>query len=771
MNKSKKKSRLTIGFLIDTVDTPYHLNILSAINDALQEKDANLICFQGGFISDDRNYYTTMNKLFDFANSNYLDGIIVLGTTVFRTARKQKILQFYNKFKDLPIVNIGEKIEGIPNIQTDNKAGMKKLIDHLIHHHHFKKIAFIKGREGVIDTQERLEAYIETLKANQMEIDKKMIVPGDFLTSSGIEAVKMFLDERKMRPDAIIASNDHMAMGAIEELARRGIQVPFDMAVTGFDNIELSQYSLPPITTVSQPYRELGRTAADILFDLIEKKAAPESVLLPTELIIRDSCSYLCSAKRVNPVPAGRNPDEKHLDHMMEYLRTANPLLKDQNSIRPVLENIINAFLSSIENNNRDDFFRFLNKMISDKVFENNEMFGLHSLIDSLRNTVLPSLTDAGKKALGEDICNHSLIIFTRQIAKNQILVYDELSTFQQTLNSIHQGLYMALKTREQIKILEKRLPELGIKSAFLSLFTNRKETRLKTAMVYDESGAINTAKSKEITAGENLIPEGLPLSGRRVTYIIELLVNQGIIAVEMVPIEKSVVYRSLREHLWIAFGSSKLFSELQEQKNNLSANLKELRMAMEGYLETMALILEARDPYTAGHQRRVSDLARSIAAEMRLSDDQIECIRMAGIVHDLGKIRIPAEILNKPSKLSDIEFALIKDHPAVAYKVLQNIDFPWPLAEVVYQHHERIDGSGYPLGLKGEKMRVEAKILSVADVIEAMASYRPYRPALGIEKALEEIIKNKGILYDPAVVEACLKLFNIKGYKFIDNK
>jgi putative nucleotidyltransferase with HDIG domain len=187
----------------------------------------------------------------------------------------------------------------------------------------------------------------------------------------------------------------------------------------------------------------------------------------------------------------------------------------------------------------------------------------------------------------------------------------------------------------------------------------------------------------------------------------------------------------------------------------------------MEGTINTIAKIVETRDPYTAGHQQNVSKLATSIAQEMKLPQDKIEGIRIASLVHDIGKISLPAEILSKPSKLTEIEYSLIKDHPQIGYDILKPIEFPWPVAQIILQHHERMDGSGYPRGLKTDEILLEARIMGVADVVEAMSSHRPYRPALGIDKALEEIFKNKSILYDPEVVDICLKLFREKGFKF----
>ncbi|HOO70996.1 MAG TPA: HD domain-containing phosphohydrolase [Spirochaetota bacterium] len=205
--------------------------------------------------------------------------------------------------------------------------------------------------------------------------------------------------------------------------------------------------------------------------------------------------------------------------------------------------------------------------------------------------------------------------------------------------------------------------------------------------------------------------------------------------------------------------------NERVKSEERLEESFQQLRKAMGGVIQAMAQTVETRDPYTAGHQRRVADLARSIADEMTLPYNKIEGIRMAGTIHDLGKISIPAEILSKPGRISPIEFSLIKGHPQTGYDILKTIDFPWPVADIVHQHHERLDGSGYPLGLTGDDILIESKIIAVADVVEAMASHRPYRAALGIDIAIDEISKNRGIFYDKDAVDACIKIFKVDGY------
>jgi PAS domain S-box-containing protein/putative nucleotidyltransferase with HDIG domain len=212
--------------------------------------------------------------------------------------------------------------------------------------------------------------------------------------------------------------------------------------------------------------------------------------------------------------------------------------------------------------------------------------------------------------------------------------------------------------------------------------------------------------------------------------------------------------------------GIARDITERKQAEEQLHQSFYNLEKTLEGTIQAITLMVETRDRYTAGHQQRVTHLACTIAREMGLSSKQIQTIRIAGLLHDLGKIFIPTEILSKPGRLTDIEFAIIKTHPKAGYDILKNIDFPWPIADIVVQHHERMNGSGYPSGLQGEEITLEARILAVSDVIEAMASHRPYRPSLGLDRALKEVIDNKGVLYDSDVVDACLRVFVEKRFK-----
>jgi putative nucleotidyltransferase with HDIG domain len=204
-----------------------------------------------------------------------------------------------------------------------------------------------------------------------------------------------------------------------------------------------------------------------------------------------------------------------------------------------------------------------------------------------------------------------------------------------------------------------------------------------------------------------------------------------------------------------------------EKTEQQFAQNTAKMERTMDGIIEAMTLAVEARDQYAVGHQQRVAKLAYAMVWEMGRLPELGHAVRTAALLHDVGKIFVPIEMLTKPGQLTQDEFATIKNHPKAGYEILKNIEFPWPIADIVLQHHERTDGSGYPSGLKGDDIRLEARILGVADTVEAMFHPRSYRPALGMDKALQQIAGDKGVLYDRDVVEACLAVFLDRGFKF----
>ena len=235
-------------------------------------------------------------------------------------------------------------------------------------------------------------------------------------------------------------------------------------------------------------------------------------------------------------------------------------------------------------------------------------------------------------------------------------------------------------------------------------------------------------------------------------------------------PIDADELTSQVKVMLRIKKAEDKLRSEKDILEEMVQKRTEKIKRVQENMMLTIARIIGTKDPYIAGHHERVSQLAVAIAREMLIPEEQIEGIRVTSMVHDIGKINVPAEILSKPGKLTDIEFGLIQQHTTTGYEVLKTIDYPWPIAEIVLQHHENINGTGYPYGLKDGDILIEAQIIRVADVVEAMSSHRPYRAALGLEAAIEELLIGRGEKYNQEAVDICVKIFKEGKFKFKEN-
>jgi HD-GYP domain-containing protein (c-di-GMP phosphodiesterase class II) len=315
-------------------------------------------------------------------------------------------------------------------------------------------------------------------------------------------------------------------------------------------------------------------------------------------------------------------------------------------------------------------------------------------------------------------------------------------------------GIRKEVKNREELNYAREELREEGkkagtIEAVYKLSVNNNGAIWLKdqaTVEIYEQDGiclslGFLTIVSKEMEAEDEL---------KKHHDQLEEIVH-----------ERTAALTKLNDQLKQEIAERKLAEEkLQQSYAKLQKNLDEI-------VHAMSLTVEKRDPYTAGHQKRTTELAMALAGEMGLSEHQIKGIQMAALIHDMGKISIPAEILSKPGKLNEVEMQMVRKHPQAAFEILKEIDFPWPVDLIVLQHHEKMDCSGYPQGLAGEDILLEARILCIADVVESIESHRPYRPGLGIDKALEEISNNRGILFDQNVVDACLRLFKEKNFQY----
>ncbi|MBN2736458.1 MAG: substrate-binding domain-containing protein [Spirochaetales bacterium] len=658
-----KANKIHIGYIVDWLDNEYQKQIAEGIIEAVNENSIKITLFEGAaYIPKDHD--AKKNYIFNLAKTSRIDGLIIQAVSLSHYFKTLTNLKDFCDSYSQPAVCIGLEIPGHPSIVPSHLQGFEDLLNHLIIDHGYKKFLLVTGPEDNNEVQMRIEMFKKVVEKHNLEINSSHIINGEFIHSRAYAAIKNFLKNNSFDFDAIVSFNDDMAFGIIQALKELSINVPDNVAISGFDNVSESAYFEPGLSTIDQNLKEQGRQAVLTLLKRINGQKVPEKIDIETKAVIRESCG--CKNENIK--------DRSIQSTNNEYLR-----LKERNR-----------------------------------------------LIDDFRTTNI-NIRLRGKKIWDLLVSKLSFL----EVSMVIVVLFDKKS---------------------------KSLPT--------------EYSRIPFAYI-DANINIDTTK---IFLTEELIPQELQLNLYQ-SYIIEPISHEDKVFGYLVFNYKSDlldIYRTLRNILSNIFFEGILFKRVKmqkdiliKQKKQLKENLDYMRSAMSAFIETLVKTVEIKDPYTAGHQRRVSDLARSIALELGLGEFEVEGIRMAGIIHDLGKIYVPTEILNKPGKLRDMEFRLIKTHPTVAYDILKSIHFPWPIADIVLQHHEHLDGTGYPNNLKKNDILLAARIIAVADVVEAMASHRPYRPSLGVDKALTEIFSKKDVFFDAEIVDICIRLFTQKDYNF----
>ncbi|MBN1411226.1 MAG: substrate-binding domain-containing protein [Spirochaetales bacterium] len=767
-----KQSR--IGILIDTLDSDYQTAISNSILSAGTHLGINLLFFIGGRLKSPDEYEAQRNNLYNFVTQNNCDGLIIVAPCLKTFLNDKEFVEFIKRFSNIPMVAIGLETKNIHSILTDN-SGLEELMNHFIHEHGKKHFAFVKGPESHFDAQERFNIFKKALKLNGVHLDHNLIVQGNFAYQSGEDAVRTLLDERKARVDAVIAANDYMALGVVSGLISRKIKVPWKIGVSGFDDIFISQFASPPLTSVSQPYDEIGRLAVESCLDIIRGKDVPLKQVLKTKPVIRESCGCfservkmffaLTESKNSKPVsPAKKEGKTEVCSRLHEFLRAKNLNLDIDDG---VCELLYGAFLSDIENNEGLEFLRAINEILNTS-YAGGFYQSFTSFLAYMRRNMLDLFNEIDVLHRAENLWLQALVLTNEKIEQQANMDSSREINIKANLASFFDALMVNKQSiSESLEIFAKVLCEIGFNNCYITLFNEENSNRFEESRLIFalENGKTVFKNEKGITfKTRELLPKQYSMRENPSALVMDFINFStqpvGCILFEMKP-SFGYTYVELRRQIGNSLEEILLNTHVKQQQEKLESNLITLQKTIAAFIKTLEVMVEKKDPYTAGHQRRVAIIAKAIAMEMNLSEHMVESIEMAGIIHDLGKMNIPTEILNKPGKLETLEFNFIKVHPQGAYDILKQIDFPWPIADIVLQHHEKLDGSGYPKGLKGDEICLEAKIIAVADILEAMSSHRPYRAALGLEKALEEIVKNKGILYDPSVIEACFKLLD----------
>jgi DNA-binding LacI/PurR family transcriptional regulator len=803
----KVKLRPIIGFLTCGFEgDPVGYQLWSGIYNHAQKRGVDLLCFPGNPPYSPIAFKAKANAVYDLVSTDNLNGLLVWGAGLSVDSGTAQVTALFQRFLSIPTVSISFRVPGIPNIGIDNYQGIYELVAHLIQEHGLRRIAFIRGPEHHLEAELRYQAYRDALSEFGLPWQSSLIYQGAFSQQSGYEAVNYLLDQQASHFEAVLAANDRMAIGALEAFAARGLRVPEEYVVAGFDDIEESKYINPPLTTSQQPFAEMGAQAVEMLISLLNGQNIPEYFQLPTKPKFRHSCGCLSQAliqaragggnvsdktSALNEIavsgetqvlnegapankeassPKGNGIFERRKFIVTELMAAAN---HSMTNLKPTwAETLFDSFYHDLKINDPEIFIHTLNQLLNQTILAENDVVLWHGILSTLRRLLLPHLSAEKTISRAEDLWQQAQVLIGEAAEHHQAYHMLIVKRQAQRLHATSQELGASFTISELINKAAQELPDIGIPSCYLSLYEEQNAEWSRLILAYNQNGRFDLDPKKgQRFPSRQLVPDGCLWSEEhpRAIVVEPLFFHEkqfGFILFEVGPLE-GLVYEVLQSELSSTIYRAFLFQERQQAENDLTQSLATVKKAMEGAVQSMALTVEMRDPYTAGHQRRVSQLACAIALEMSLPADQIEGIKMAAIIHDVGKIAIPAEILSKPAKLNEIELAMIRTHPQIGYDILKTIEFPWPIAQIVLQHHRRIDGSGYPSDIDGINILLEAKIIGVADVVDALLSHRPYRPGLGLDKALEEITKNRGLLYDAQVVDICLHLFLKGSFEF----
>jgi len=590
VQKGKVKKRPTIGFLIDVFYDQYQMEIWSGVSEASVKEDVNLVCFCGGaFKSPYEN--DARPKVYNLIHKKDIDGLIILSSTIGNFISKQELKKFCATFTGIPTLSIGSIIQGVPGIVVDSDQSMFELVAHCIQEHDCRRIAFIKGTDANDDAARRFAVYKKTLAHFDIPFDPRLVVPGDFVYGSGKRAVSILFDERKVKVDAIIGSNDLTAIDVIETLHSRGISVPEQIKVVGFDNIEEGKYIKPKLTTVSQPVYSLGFRAVMLMKQWLKTGEIAQITQVPTYLKIRQSCGCLIKKPQKHLIEKYKELQEKEDsefsldDNVFESIKRELSSINIQDCNKNIIFDYANTlytiFHIAIKYKRPQVFIDNLENMVCESRQYNLRIDKWKQAVQNIFRILFVSF----KSTEYEETLNCLYVHFTelmRDIEKREHVKFNILTErIAAELHRFSQKLIITFNLEKlKPKIIEV-ISKLDIKKIFIchSLLINGKEQKVVPILAYDAQTKISEGFPKSAFPKDSLIEECLNLAGKRITYIaMPLFIETELLgfAVFEPSLFKGIIYENLTVQLSSALKSAFIVEELQKNADELHKSLHE---------------------------------------------------------------------------------------------------------------------------------------------------------------------------------------------------
>ncbi|MBN1798761.1 MAG: diguanylate cyclase [Spirochaetales bacterium] len=602
-----KKKRYTIGFIFGDFYGAYTANLFYNIVKTCREYDQNILGFGGGFLAspDQSVLGENCNFIYDLVNKENVDGIIIEGSIGNFISRKM-MLDFLKKYAGIPMVNIGTNIEGINNILIDNKKGMEDLVTHLVEYHNYKKIAFVEGTEGNFEAIARYKAYEKVLKQHNIPIDKNLVTNGNFNYFGGVKAYQTLFEERKADIDAIVCANDYMAISIILEMQKHGYKVPDDAAVTGFDDTEESLTTKPTLTTIKQPFYDIGQESVKMLLSLLEGKKVPDKIVLPTEFLIRESCGCKVADKLYHIKSSGITKtvtkDDKNecIDEISININKELPFLINKISVKQWVKDIIDSYNTINGGENRDRLFERFLILFHKLIDSNEEILTIYRFISIFYSSIINRLTVENERENVLHLWIDTVILFG-------LLIKDELSDKKAKFKleshvvfDINENFINTFNFEQLKEAILDNLTHFQFNSFFICLFEDETLEKSKILIAYDKN------KREKIRfdsfPSKNLLPSKINKNKRFEYVVMSLNFKDEYFGYVIYDIQTLTcfIYETLSVQISGAIKGSRLTNELYEYTTQLETKVKERTIELENANEKLKKLDELKNDFIA---------------------------------------------------------------------------------------------------------------------------------------------------------------------------
>jgi PAS domain S-box-containing protein len=589
----RHKTRPTIGFLTHVISDEYGSPLWAGILDAAFEADANLICFPGWDLNSPRSFEVQANVLYDLVSAESVDGLVISGGPMSNFAGLKGFKNFCNRYRPLPIVNIAVALEGIPTASIDNYQGVREVMAHLIEVHGYRRIAFIPGPQSNPEAETRYQAYVDSLAGHGLPLDPSLVsMPGNFYESSGIAAVRLLLDERRVGFDAVVATSDGIAIGVMDELQARGINVPRDVAVVGFNDSAIAPFVTPPLTTVRQPTYEAARLALEMVLAQLRGEEVPELASLPTNLVIRESCGCLDPlVVRATAGPAAETNERFDVAFAMRretvLSEMANKVGHPSGNIPERVEQLVDAFSAEVKGGSPGGFLATLGTILRQAASEGGDVAAWHEALSALRSHARACLGDGETLLQVENLWQQARLMIGTAAQRAQAYQRVQAEQKAHVLREVGQRLITTLNAKELMDVLADEMPHLGIPSCYLSLYEDPRQptTWSRLMLACTEQGRVEVEPDEQRFPSRQLLPEGMWPQERRFSFVAGPLYfreDQIGLALFEVGTRDGNVYEALGSEISSALRGTLVLEERQRAQEALQQNEAQLKTILD---------------------------------------------------------------------------------------------------------------------------------------------------------------------------------------------